>query len=40
MGRCQGGFCLPFITEILSRELNIPMEQLKQAVEVIKEAVK
>lgn len=28
MGRCQGGFCLPFITEILSRELRIPMEQV------------
>lgn len=25
MGRCQGGFCLPRITEIISREINIPM---------------
>jgi len=25
MGRCQGGFCLPRITEIISREKNIPM---------------
>lgn len=25
MGRCQGGFCLPRVTEILSRELKIPM---------------
>lgn len=24
MGRCQGGFCLPRVVEILSRELNIP----------------
>lgn len=24
MGRCQGGFCLPYVCEILSRELNIP----------------
>ena len=23
MGRCQGGFCTPFITEIIARELNI-----------------
>lgn len=23
MGRCQGGFCMPYITEILSRELGI-----------------
>lgn len=26
MGRCQGGFCSPYITEILARELNIPIE--------------
>lgn len=25
MGRCQGGFCSPRVTEILSEELNIPM---------------
>ena len=25
MGRCQGGFCLPRVAEILSRELNLPM---------------
>lgn len=25
MGRCQGGFCSPRVTEILSRELEIPM---------------
>ena len=25
MGRCQAGFCSPRVTEILSRELNIPM---------------
>ncbi|HOO31677.1 MAG TPA: NAD(P)/FAD-dependent oxidoreductase [Thermotogota bacterium] len=28
-GRCQGGFCLPRITEIISRELNIPMNKVK-----------
>ena len=28
MGRCQGGFCTPYIMELLSRELNIPMEQI------------
>ena len=28
MGRCQGGFCYPKVMEILSRELNIPMEQI------------
>lgn len=27
-GRCQGGFCLPQIAEILARELNIPMEEV------------
>ena len=30
MGRCQGGFCLPYVTEILSRELGIPMEQVSK----------
>lgn len=26
MGRCQGGFCLPSVMEILSRELGVPYE--------------
>ena len=25
MGRCQSGFCSPRVTEIISRELEIPM---------------
>ena len=28
MGRCQGGFCRPRVIEILSRELNIPYEDI------------
>ncbi|MBE5744323.1 MAG: NAD(P)/FAD-dependent oxidoreductase [Clostridiales bacterium] len=28
MGRCQGGFCQPHVAEIISRELNIPMEDV------------
>ena len=28
MGRCQGGFCGPYITELLARELNIPYENV------------
>ena len=28
MGRCQSGFCIPSIIDILSRELNIPFEQI------------
>ena len=28
MGRCQGGFCGPYITEILSNELNVPYESV------------
>jgi glycerol-3-phosphate dehydrogenase len=28
MGRCQGGFCRPRLIEILSRELNIPYEDV------------
>ncbi|MBN2260630.1 MAG: NAD(P)/FAD-dependent oxidoreductase [Clostridiales bacterium] len=29
-GRCQGGFCGPKVMEILSRELNLPMESIVQ----------
>ena len=28
MGRCQGGFCSPYITELLAAELQIPYEQV------------
>lgn len=28
MGRCQGGFCGPYVMELLSHELNIPMEAI------------
>lgn len=28
MGRCQGGFCTPYIVELLSRELGIPYERV------------
>ena len=28
MGRCQAGFCRPRVIEILSRELNIPCEEV------------
>jgi glycerol-3-phosphate dehydrogenase len=28
MGRCQGGFCTPRITAVLSRELGIPKTQV------------
>lgn len=30
-GRCQGGFCEPLVLKILSRELNIPVEQIKKS---------
>lgn len=30
-GRCQGGFCQPFIVEILSRELGIPMQEVTKS---------
>ncbi len=30
MGRCQGGFCLPRVMEILSRELKIPYQQINK----------
>ncbi len=28
MGRCQGGFCMPYVAEILSRELGVPLEEI------------
>ena len=28
MGRCQGGFCSPYITELLAKEQNIPYENV------------
>ncbi len=28
MGRCQGGFCSPYIVELLAREMNIPYEEV------------
>ena len=31
MGRCQGGFCGPYIMELLSRELGIPMEDVTKS---------
>jgi len=30
MGRCQGGFCRPRVMEILSRELNIPYDNISK----------
>ena len=30
MGRCQAGFCTPGVIEILSRELNIPLWEVKK----------
>lgn len=31
MGRCQGGFCMPYIAEILARELGIPYEKITKS---------
>lgn len=31
MGRCQGGFCLPYVTEILARELGVPFESITKS---------
>lgn len=28
MGRCQGGFCTPYITELLAKEMNIKYEEV------------
>ena len=31
MGRCQGGFCMPYITGILSEELGVPYENITKS---------
>jgi glycerol-3-phosphate dehydrogenase len=31
MGRCQGGFCGPYVMELISRELGIPMEKVTKS---------
>lgn len=31
MGRCQGGFCGPYVMELISRELGIPMENVTKS---------
>ena len=31
MGRCQGGFCSPKVVAILSRELGVPMEEIRKS---------
>ncbi|MCI9437227.1 MAG: NAD(P)/FAD-dependent oxidoreductase [Lachnospiraceae bacterium] len=31
MGRCQGGFCMPHIAELLARELGIPCETVTKS---------
>ncbi len=28
MGRCQGGFCMPYITKLLAREMGVPCEKI------------
>ncbi len=30
MGRCQGGFCMPRVMEILSRELHLPLTAIRK----------
>lgn len=31
MGRCQGGFCLPLIMQIIAEEKHIPLEEVKKS---------
>lgn len=28
MGRCQGGFCMPYVMELLAREMNVPLQSI------------
>jgi len=30
MGRCQGGFCCPLITQVIADELGIPLDQVRK----------
>ena len=30
MGRCQGGFCAPYVMKLIARELGIPMEEVSK----------
>lgn len=31
MGRCQGGFCSPYVMKLIAREQNIPMEKVTKS---------
>lgn len=31
MGRCQGGFCMPYIAELLARETGVPYEEITKS---------
>lgn len=31
MGRCQGGFCMPLVIQIIADYLNIPMDEVKKS---------
>ncbi|MEG2080724.1 MAG: (2Fe-2S)-binding protein [Oscillospiraceae bacterium] len=31
MGRCQGGFCLPLVTEIIAEFLSVPISEVKKS---------
>ena len=31
MGRCQGGFCGPLVAQIIAKELDIPLEQVRKS---------
>jgi len=31
MGRCQGGFCMPYVMKLLAKEQGIPMEQVTKS---------
>ena len=33
MGRCQGGFCMPLVAQIISDELGIPLEDVRKSSE-------
>lgn len=33
MGRCQGGFCSPLVTQIIAEYLDCPLEEVRKSSE-------
>ena len=31
MGRCQGGFCMPLVMQIIAEEAKMPLQEVKKS---------